>query len=67
MRRQRDHTEERRNEILISVAPFLRVIPLPPSSPLPQNESVALNRASRGFRMAVGFSQVAPLFAYRNV
>jgi len=32
-----------------------------------QNESVALNRASRGFRMAVGFSHVAPLFAYRNV
>lgn len=32
------------------------------SRALPQNDSVALNRASRGFRMAVGCSHVAPLF-----
>jgi hypothetical protein len=32
-----------------------------------QNDSVALNRASRGFKMAVGRSHVAPLFEYRNV
>jgi hypothetical protein len=29
---------------------------------LHQKDNVALNRASRGFRMAVGWSHVAPLF-----
>jgi hypothetical protein len=34
---------------------------------LHQKDNVALNRASRGFRMAVGCRYVAPLFEYRNV
>ncbi len=32
-----------------------------------QKDNVALNRASRGFRMAVGCRYVAPLFEYKNV
>ena len=32
-----------------------------------QKDKVALNRASLGFRIAVGCSHVDPLFVYRNV